>query len=193
MNYCISACNPTVLGSIALLPNDVRCDPPFHSLGIENGVVCYSGTEIGSVALYSCISCGFDAIMNGTSGRICTKDGYWNGTTPRCGCKASEFLSKAQRQLYTYTLHIPGGNSSNLELIIVLSIALVAVVILIPFAVSCLAAAFVLAKDKAKLKRELEVKTTIYEEIEIKRLSLLDTTDNIAYAMHTVSETVPTV
>ena len=86
-------CNPTVLGSVALLPTDVRCDPPFHSLGIENGIVCYSGTEVGSVAFYSCISCGFNAIMNGTSIRICTKDGYWNGTTPQCSCNASEFFS----------------------------------------------------------------------------------------------------
>ena len=93
-----------------------------------------------------------------------------------------------------FTPHIlSGGNLTNLGLTIALSIALVAFVILVPFAVSCLAAAFILAKDKAKLKRGLEARTTIYEEIGIKRQSLLDTTDNVAYAMHTVSETVPTV
>lgn len=86
-----------------------------------------------------------------------------------------------------------GGNSSNLGLIIALSIVLVALVILAPFMIVCSVAMFTFAKDRAKLKRQLEVKTIIYEEIDIKgqsSTSHVDTTENIAYAMHEVSETV---
>ena len=88
---------------------------------------------------------------------------------------------------------ISGGNSNNLGLVIALLIVLVALVILVPFSVGCSAATYILAKYRAKLKRELEVKTIIYEEIEVKRQSLpnVDITENIAYA--TASETVTTV
>ena len=77
-------------------------------------------------------------------------------------------------------------------LIIALSMVLVATVILIPFTVGCSAATCILSRDRAKLKRRLEVKTIIYEEIDIKGQSMnMDTSDNIAYA--TASETIPTV
>ena len=79
-----------------------------------------------------------------------------------------------------------------MDLKIALSIVLVAAVILIPFTVGCSAATCILARDRAKLKRQLEVKTIIYEEIDIKGQSMnVDTSENIAYA--TTSETIPTV
>ena len=73
-----------------------------------------------------------------------------------------------------------------------LPIVLITVIILVPFAVICSVIMLKFANDRAKLKRQLEVKTIIYEEIDIKGQSMshVDTTENIAYAMHEVSETV---
>ena len=81
-----TVCNPAALGSIMLLPTDARCNPPLYTLGISNGIVCYSGTEIGSIAFYSCIDCGFNSLTKGSSVRICTKDGNWDGTITQCNC-----------------------------------------------------------------------------------------------------------
>ena len=81
-------------------------------------------------------------------------------------------------------MHVGSADGDKLGLILALSIILVAFLVLVPFAVSCLAATVILAKDKAKLQKELESKATIYEEIEIKQQStLMETDENIAYAI----------
>ena len=88
---------------------------------------------------------------------------------------------------HLYHLGILRGNSSNLGLLVALSVVLVALVILVSFVVICSVAVFVFAKDRANLRMQLEVKAVIYEEIEGQSTSHVDTTENIAY---TVSETV---
>ena len=66
---------------------------------------------------------------------------------------------------------------------------MVALSILVSFTVICSIATCILAKDRAKFKRQFEAKCIIYEEIDIKGQSLshVDTTENVAYA---ISETV---
>ena len=197
-----TVCNPTVLGNAPMLPMDVKCEAPFHSLGVENGIACYSGTEIGSVAFYSCLHCGLSGIMNGTSVRVCTENGVWNGSTPRCSCKlqTSEplyIISYLLLLIYSslklnLSLGISEGNASNLVLTTALSIALVALIVTVSISVACSIAACILAKDRAKFKRQFEAKCIIYEEIDIKGQSLshMNTTENVAYAMHgSVSDT----
>ena len=76
------------------------------------------------------------------------------------------------------------GNAGNTVLTAVLSLALVALIVIAPITVVCSVALCVLAKDRAKFKRQVEAKCTIYEEIDIKRQSLshVDITENVAYA-----------
>ena len=95
----------------------------------------------------------------------------------------------AHTHSFKILIGISQENSSSLGLLVALSVVLVVLVILVPFMVVCSVAMFIFIKDRAKLKRQLEVKTIIYEEIDIKGQSLshVDTTENIAYAMHEVS------
>ena len=91
---------------------------------------------------------------------------------------------------YVYLLGISGGSSSNLVLTTALSITLVALSILVPLTVVCSVVICILAKDRAKIKRQFEAKCVIYEEIDIKgqTLSHVDTTENVAYAMNKASQ-----
>ena len=54
------------------------------SLGIENGVVCYTGNNTGAIAVYSCLSCHFTGSSYEMFIRMCTENGNWTGTTPQC-------------------------------------------------------------------------------------------------------------
>ena len=53
-----------------------------NSLSIPDGVVCYNGTTIGSVAVHICND-GF-ILMGGEATRVCQSDANWNGSTPHC-------------------------------------------------------------------------------------------------------------
>ena len=87
-----AACNPTELSDGTILPDVVKCDSPFFSLGIRNGIACYSGVDVGSIAVYFCLNCGFNT-LKGSSVRKCMDDGNWNGTIPLCDCSMlSTFL-----------------------------------------------------------------------------------------------------
>ena len=79
------ACDPLLLGDNTSLPWNISCDPPYHSLGISNGIACYSETKSGSTAIYFCLECGFTTIK-GYSTRTCLLNGSWSGSIPQCNC-----------------------------------------------------------------------------------------------------------
>ena len=79
------ACDPLLLGDNTSLPWNISCDPPYHSLGISNGIACYTETKSGSTAVYFCLKCGFISIK-GTSTRMCLLNGSWTGSIPQCNC-----------------------------------------------------------------------------------------------------------
>lgn len=91
------------------------------------------------------------------------------------------YSSKYTSLFYILNLDSTGGTSWRV--ILALSIVLVAFLILVIIVISCLIAVIVLRKAKVKLQKELNAKTTIYEEIEIvNEQPQVDTNDNIAYA-----------
>lgn len=84
-----TGCNPSVLGAGASFIYDkIMCQPPLitHYFGIKNGIVCYTGTAIGSTAYYYCLSCDHTKLANRISKRTCMENGNWNGTAPQCKC-----------------------------------------------------------------------------------------------------------
>ena len=84
----LAACDPEGLqdSSNATLAETSQCDMPYSSLAIKDGIVCYSETAVGSVALYYCLNCGFSSIQ-GSLYRTCQSDGTWSGSVPSCNCK----------------------------------------------------------------------------------------------------------
>ena len=83
-NYCIG-CTSSQLGDGTVLPDGVQCGSPLHTIGIHNGIVCYTGTGIGSTAFHHCFNCGYDLDSNNTV-RTCQSNGMWSGAIPRCVC-----------------------------------------------------------------------------------------------------------
>ena len=79
-------CDPRELGNAGSIPN-VTCGDSYITVGIENGLVCYTGTEVGSIAVYYCFDCGFNTVTKtGSSIRKCNASGEWNGSIPQCDC-----------------------------------------------------------------------------------------------------------
>ncbi len=57
---------------------DLRCTTDsVGSLLIPNGIVCYTGTTLGSTANYICDD-GFEVPAD-NSQRVCQADGHWHG------------------------------------------------------------------------------------------------------------------
>ena len=79
------SCNPTDLSDGAMLDtlssnSTMTCGVKSLSpLRIENGIVCYSGSNVGAIAVYSCLSCRFTGSSYETFIRMCTEDGNWTG------------------------------------------------------------------------------------------------------------------
>ena len=70
----------------------VDCGPLENPI---NGLVDTSaGTTFGNTSTYSC---NLNFIVNGTSSRLCTAAGVWEGQPPVCvrKCKQSLFFAKA--------------------------------------------------------------------------------------------------
>ena len=82
--------NQLVDGEIINLSDEsgIQCGLPLFTAGItKEGVVCYTGTHVGAIAMYHCFDCGFNQASSGPNQvRTCMLDGTWNGTAPRCGC-----------------------------------------------------------------------------------------------------------
>ena len=86
--YYFAACNPSELGDGTSLPDGLLCDAPLLTMGIKNGVICYSSSDIGATAIYSCLNCGVHN-LNKVPVRSCLPDGSWNGSFPECSCGMS--------------------------------------------------------------------------------------------------------
>ena len=83
MYFFNAGCNGTDLSNESGTTNTARCaDRGFvNSLSISDGVVCYNGTTMGSMAVYICND-GF--LLVGNEARVCQSDGNWNGRAPQC-------------------------------------------------------------------------------------------------------------
>ena len=97
INYSLqifTACNLAQLNNGQIMPREVSCGASFSSVGTENGFVCYSGTQVGSIAMYYCNKCGYDSAYKSSREliRICGENGQWNGTIPKCQCTTSKML-----------------------------------------------------------------------------------------------------
>ena len=84
----IIECNPNQLSNSVSIPNSNVCGSFHLALGIENGIVCFSGTKVGSTAIYYCNDCGYKKLMKSAQSlvRSCKPNGQWNGSIPNCKC-----------------------------------------------------------------------------------------------------------
>ena len=153
------------------------------ALGIENGIVCFSGTKVGSTAIYYCNECGYKTLLNSAESliRSCEHNGQWNGSIPNCNCTSKSWPSCCSPII----LFIPGVIGSNPELLYGVFGGVVVIIILT--VIMCFTVAIIaLIRAKAKLKVKLEQaggsENRVYEEIHQMSPTNMDTTDNVAYA-----------
>ena len=87
------ACNPAQLVIGVSVPSEATCGASYSILGLENGIVCYSGTEVRATAVYYCLDCGYNTLRKSSTAliRTCGANGQWNGTIPQCDC--SKFIT----------------------------------------------------------------------------------------------------
>ena len=85
-NYVFpSGCDESQLTDGTVLSDGVHCGLPLLTASIRNGIVCYTGTSIGAIAIHHCFNLGFAVSSSAHSVRTCLPNGTWNGTMPRCG------------------------------------------------------------------------------------------------------------
>ena len=174
-------CDLAELSDDTQVPNGVSCATPLEnmSLGIQDGVVCYTGSSVGSTAAYYCLSCDQKSIaLKRETLRLCTANGSWDGDIPRCTCKNTihsqacplyvTFLSGFSNQLCLSGLFIGIAVVSNVLLIAIITTVLVIVVV------------------KRKMHKEPDNVSTsqvIYEDIPSvsNQLKTIDTESNAAY------------
>ena len=199
MNLCsiklfiIIECNPDQLsnGTGVSIPNSDVCQGSFHlTLGIENGIVCFSGTKVGSTALYYCNDCGYKELVKsaGSLIRSCKHNGQWNGSIPNCKCYSTS--KSADIFLYNYVSYACfnhlGIIGSNPELLYAFGGVVVLIIFVITMCFIIVIITHIRAKGKLKVKLEQAgvSENAIYEEIHQISSSNMDTTDNVAYASH---------
>ena len=78
--------------SISLTSKPKVCNSYLHYISINNGVVCYNGTDVGSRAVYFCFSCSQNSTELSLV-RICQPHGEWNGTVHQCQLECSKYYS----------------------------------------------------------------------------------------------------
>ena len=81
--HTLLGCTVDDLGIVDTTP-DERCTGLQNSANFAGGVVCYSDTALGSVAVYICNSTHH---LEGTKFREChssTNRGKWSGSVPQC-------------------------------------------------------------------------------------------------------------
>ena len=81
-NY-LTGCDPQHLSDGTPLQDGTSCGAPYHSLGIENGIICYNGIDAGATALYICSSSTSTSISS-PSVRTCMPNGTWSGSVLHC-------------------------------------------------------------------------------------------------------------
>ena len=90
LSLCILGCAESQLidGEIVDLSDGTQCGLPLFTIGMKDGVVCYTGTHVGAIATYHCFDCGFSyqRSFGANQVRTCMLDGTWNGTVPHCDC-----------------------------------------------------------------------------------------------------------
>ena len=76
---------------------------------LKNGTIVLNGTIFQAVARYFC-HVGFT--LSGSGTRICTMDGMWSGTAPRCAGKV-EYVHYMPYHLYSMNANIKSVNLTN--------------------------------------------------------------------------------
>ena len=90
------------VSTVTQLENTSLCGAEFSSLKLSDAIVCYSGTGVGSIAVYFCLSCGINIVYDSVTDhqsfiRRCMDNGIWSGTKPICDC--SKLIQSIRRPI----------------------------------------------------------------------------------------------
>lgn len=160
--------------------------------------MCYSGTRVGSTAVYFCYDCGYNPLPQTTGSlfRTCGKQGQWNGTIPVCECGKCSLhpfwtclliFSAA----YMATCHCVCACNNHPYFTITdptyfkFGIAAAVSSVIVALLVTASIAIIALYKVKAKLEqrpKQGKDSDKIYDEIDQLPLPTLSIADNVAYA-----------
>ena len=188
------SCSPTDLSYRTVLDprssNMVMCGvKSFYPLGIKNGIVCYNGTDVGAIAVYSCLGCHFRESSYETFIRMCKEDGKWSGTIPQCDCSESSIFPLFYYTLLISILHVATGYFIGIETLGI-SVGTAFLVLLIMIFV-LIGLSVALCRAKVKLQRTVKMPTQedqdqVYEEVILRHAHRvdIDTQPNISYATH---------
>lgn len=194
-------CDTRNLGDGTILPRDVLCDPPLNSLGIHDGIVCYNGAQVGSIAFHYCFNCGFSTIR-GSIVRQCRDNGSWNGSLPQCSCTSISLkISNSiinniyNNSIVNFTVSVityfSDTNSNSISKVSFISSITALLLIIIAAVLIFIVIVIALLKERIKLRSKLQAgEKVIYEEINTGEAVMashspitlqMNTDDNVAY------------